>query len=228
MGQASELKTPVAKFKDRASAARRLALCLAPYRERRPLVLGIPPGSAAMAGVVARELGGDVDVALVRSLNASKDGAPPLGAVSESGVVFVQEGWDASATGAELKAISEEALAALRRVREEYTPRSVRKSPTERLVILVDDGTATGAMLTAVILSVRESGARTVIVASAVASVEAAEAVRREADVALFLHTLGPLGTVPSQYEDFGETSQRSIRDLLRDASRKPFTRGGG
>ena len=58
------------KFKDRREAAALLAKALGHYRQPRPLVIGIPRGGVVLADVIARELGGDLDVALVRKLRA--------------------------------------------------------------------------------------------------------------------------------------------------------------
>ena len=226
MGQVTDVRPPSPRYRDRSAAARRLAVCLAPYRERRPLVLGVPPGGAAMAETVARELGGDLDVALVRTLQAP--GGVALGAVAEGGTRVLLDGWRAVAPESFVKAATAEALQTLAELREGFTPRSSRRNPAERLAILVDDGTSSAAVLTAAVLSAREAGARSVIAASAVATIEAAEALRRDADVVIVLRTLDPFASASSHYEEFKPSTDSEIRESLKRAWRKPFTRGGG
>lgn len=228
MGQVSDVNKEPVPFKDRATAARRLALCLIPYREKRPLVVGLPTGGARMADVIARELGGDLDVALAQTLVAV--GKPPaqVGAVAETGVVFLQDGWESLASRTAVRESIAEGRERLRRRREEYTPKTARRNPAERLVLLIDDGASAGTLLRAALLSLRQSGARSVIAASPVLTVETMEMLRREADMVVCLRTLEPLGTASSQYEDFDAIPERDIREALRRSARKPFTRGTG
>jgi putative phosphoribosyl transferase len=181
-----------------------------------------------MAEIVARELGGDLDVALVRSLPAPGATEAGIGAVAEGGSVHLLDGWRTLASEAYVKAATADALKQLAEQREAYTPRSLRRNPAERLVVFLDDGTSTPSMLAAAILSLRESGARMVVAAGAVASVETAEALRREADVVVILRTLGPFDSAASHFEEFGPKSDSEIRASLKRAWRKPFTRGGG
>ena len=228
MGQVSDVRPTAPRYKDRAAAARRLATALSPYRERRPLVLGTPPGGATMAEIVARELGGDLDVALVRPFPAPRGESLAIGAVTEGGTIHLQEGWRTVASESYVKAATAEVLERLTALREGFTPRSLRKNPAERLVIFLDDGTSTPSMLAAAILSFRESGARMVVAACALASIETAESLRREADVVVVLRTLEPFCSASSHFEEFGPKSDSEIRESLRRAWRKPFTRGGG
>jgi len=203
-----------------------MALALTAYRDRRPLVLGIPPGGAVIAEVVARELGGDLDVTLVRMLAAPGGSFPSIGVIAESGGTILEPGWDRLATPSTLQAEREEALAQLRRLREGYTPQSGPIDPKGRLTLLVDDGASSAAYLTAVLLSLRASGAEMLVAASAVASIEAMEQLRREADVVICLRTLEPFGSASAYYDHFEEPSERQIQDFLRRASRKPLHRG--
>src|SRR6185436_8713958 len=110
------------RFKDRQEAARLLVQALDRCRGRHPLVLGIPRGGVVLAGILARGLEGDLDVALVRKLGAP--GAPEfaIGSITEHGLVILNEGWEDVASASYLQAEIEEALALLRRRREAYTP----------------------------------------------------------------------------------------------------------
>jgi putative phosphoribosyl transferase len=228
MGQIPDMSATRVRFRNRVLAARRLALCLVPYREKRPLVVGLPPGGTQVAGVIASELGGDLDVSLVQALVVP--GTPPvsIGAVAETGIVFLQDGWESLTTRSVVRESIADARERLQHLRDSYTPKSARRNPAERLILLADDGLSAGPMLRAAILSLRNSGARSVIAASPVLTVETQEMLRREADVVICLRTLESLTSASSQYEELEPVPEREIREALRRASKKPFTRGAG
>src|SRR5437762_3607703 len=106
------LGTP--RFKDRREAAVFLARTLERYRDRKPLILGIPRGGLIMAEVLARMLGGDLDVALVRKLRAPGHSELAIGSVTEQGLIIMNEGWENLAPESYLKAETAEALKVLR------------------------------------------------------------------------------------------------------------------
>lgn len=222
------MTTPAPRFKDRAFAAGLIARALAPYRDRRPLVLGIPRGGAAMADVLSRELAGDLDVALVRSLSAPGGSSLTLGAISESGVLVLREAWETDADESQLKREGDEALQTLRQRRNLYTPQALPLNPRGRLAIVVDDGESAAWVLTAALLSLRDAGAECVIAATAVATAETQEALRREADVLVCLRTLEEFTAPSTQFEDFQEMTDKQIREVLRKASRPFSHRGAG
>src|SRR5438477_12286817 len=93
--QTIEIDSPdVGRFRDRSDAGLQLARALRDYQGRRPLVLGIPRGGMILADVVARELDGDLDVALVRKLRAPDRSELSMGSVAENGLIFLNEGWE--------------------------------------------------------------------------------------------------------------------------------------
>jgi predicted phosphoribosyltransferase len=202
------------RFQDRLEAARRLARSLERFRGRRPLVLGIPRGGVVLADVIARHLDGDLDVVLVRKLGAP--GAPEfaIGSVAEQGLVLLNEGWDEMTTESVLKAEIEEALDLLRRRRAAITPHRAPILPAGRLVIVVDDGIATGATMLAAVRSLKESGAERIVAAAAVAAPRAVEALSREVDV-VCLGTPEPFYAVSLYFEDFSEVSDEEVARLL-------------
>lgn len=225
MGQIFPMNTPLPRFKDRADAARRIAAALAPYRDRRPLVLGLPPGGILLADVLAQELGGDLDVALVHPLG---EAARPVGAIAENGTRFLCDGSRGAVAPQQLQTEADAALEELRRLRQKFSPQSLSLNPSGRLAILVDDGTAAEVVLTTALLSLRDAGAECVIAATAVAGIQATEALRREADVVVCLRSLGPLLSAAAHFEQFDVAADKEIREALRKASRKPYTRGAG
>jgi putative phosphoribosyl transferase len=210
-------------FADRMDAARQLASALGSYRGRQPLVLAIPRGAVPIAAVIARELQGDLDLVLVRKLHAP--GAPEfaIGAIDESGWVYLTP--HASSVGAHPGYIAEQkALETqeLQRRRDLYTPGRVRTDAADRVVIVVDDGLATGATMIAALHSVRERHPQRLVCAVPVGSPESVRTVQEHADEVVCLETPRRFGAVSQFYGAFPQLEDEEVITLLRDhASRR-------
>ena len=135
-------------FSDRNEAARRLAGKLIEYRGKSPLILAIPRGAVPMAKVIAEELGGEFDVVLVRKLRAPYHAELAIGSVDESGWTYI--GDYAESVGADAAYIESEKrqqLETIRKRRAQYTPIRPPIDPAGRIVIVIDDGLATGSTM---------------------------------------------------------------------------------
>ena len=135
-------------FLDRNEAADRLAERLSPYRGQHPLVLAIPRGAVPMAQRIAKALQGEVDVVLVRKLGAPFNAEYAIGSVDESGWTYVSE--YAASAGATPDYIEDEKARQMQTMRTRcahYTPIRAPIDPAGRIVIVVDDGLATGATM---------------------------------------------------------------------------------
>jgi putative phosphoribosyl transferase len=132
-------------FADRLDAGRRLASALAAYQGRNPLVLAIPRGAVAMGAEIAKLLGGELDVVLVKKLHAPGSPEFAVGAIDESGWTFVSDyAAQAGADEAYLARERAEELELLKRRRARYTPARAPADPAGRIAIVVDDGIAPG------------------------------------------------------------------------------------
>ena len=134
------------RFRNREEAAALLADRLAAYRGGRPLVLGVPRGAVPMARIIADALGGDLDVVLVRKLRAPGQPELAIGAVDETGSVLKGAYFDVASH----EYIREEIRAQqeiLRKRRELYTEAQEAVNPAGRIVIVGDDGIATGSSI---------------------------------------------------------------------------------
>lgn len=207
------------RFTNREEAAGLLAGRLASYRGQHPLVLGVPRGAVPMARMIADALEGDLDVVLVRKLRAPGQPELAVGAVDEAGVVL---------KGRYFGFMSDDYLAEelrnqreiLRRRRELYTRTQPAIDPAGRIVILVDDGIATGSSMLAAIRCVRARGARKIVVAVGVAPPDSLESIRKEADEIVCLRTPTDFYAVGQFFDDFSEVTDEMVVEALARAAK--------
>ncbi|HSF44048.1 MAG TPA: phosphoribosyltransferase family protein, partial [Thermoanaerobaculia bacterium] len=133
-------------FADRDAAARLLAGRLARYRGQNPLVLAIPRGAVPMGRILAEELSGELDLVLVRKLGAPGNPELAVGSVAETGEIVVHPwAWEAGLSQPYVEAEARRQLEVIRDRRQRYTPGKPPADPAGRVVIVLDDGVATGA-----------------------------------------------------------------------------------
>jgi putative phosphoribosyl transferase len=207
-------------FRNRADAARQLAARLATYRGTRPLVLGVPRGAVPMARIIGDALEGDVDVVLVHKLRAPGHPEYAIGAVDETGVTSLTEDGAALGISAEYLAAEQRTqLEALGLRRQLYTPVRPPIDPAGRVVIIVDDGTATGASAEAAIRSVRARHPAKVVVAVGVAPPRAARRLAELADDFVCISTPRAFSAVGQFYADFSQVSDDEAIESLEPSS---------
>ncbi len=203
-------------FRDRQEAGRRLAKRLEVYRGRKPLVLGIPRGAVVMAAEIAKELGGEVDVALVHKLRAPGQPEFAIGSIDERGTVYLSDA--AERLGLSRDDIAEESrfqLRSLQRRRAQYTSVRPPIPPAGRVVIVVDDGLATGATMIAALGALRDQKPAKLIAATAVAPAETVARVRALADDVVCLETPSIFHAVGEFFEDFSQVEDEDVIHIL-------------
>lgn len=206
------------RFEDRREAGRRLAAALRPYAGREDVVvLALPRGGVPVGAEVARALGAPLDVFGVRKLGTPGQEELAMGAIASGGVrVLNPEVVSFLGLSDDVidRAAQREGQELARRehlYREGRPPLSLRG----RTALLVDDGVATGSTMKAAVAGVRKLGAERVVVAVPVSSVEANEALEQLADEVVSLSTPEPFYAVGLWYQDFAQTSDAEVRQLL-------------
>jgi len=212
------------RYRDRDEAGRALASALAaaePDAARRGLVLGVPRGGVVVAAAVAADLGLRLDVALARKLGAPFNPELAVGAVAEGGAIWINEGL-LRRLGGRGPWLDETVL----RETEELERRAARYRsgpPPDlagELVIVVDDGVATGATLAAVLRTVAARGPERLICAVPVAPPESVTMLGELCDAVVCPLQPRRFGAVGSFYADFRQNSDAEVVRALAGAVR--------
>jgi putative phosphoribosyl transferase len=209
-------------FKNRQDAGRRLAARLLKYKDERPVVLALPRGGVPVAYEVATTLNAPFDVVVVRKLGAPGepelgigavvDGEHPQSVLNEEVVRLL---------GVSDDYVNREVARELREIRRRQESYRSGRSPEGiegRTAIVIDDGIATGGSVRAALRGVRRSNPRRLILAVPVAPPETVESLQPEVDdlvclsMPVFFHAVGQF------YEDFRQTTDEEVVELLKAA----------
>lgn len=212
-------------FQNRKQAAVRLSEALSAYKGKNPLVLAIPRGAVPMAKIIADTLVGELDVVLVRKLGSPFNAEFAVGSVDESGWIYVADyAAQAGATPEYIQAEKQRQMDTMRRRREQYTPARQPIDPAGRIVIVVDDGLATGSTMIAALHALRSKGTARLICAVPVAPPDTLEKVRGYADEVVCLEAPMDFRAVGQFYAEFPQVEDVEVIEILRFGEDRKFS----
>lgn len=208
-------------FNDRNDAAKKLAAALSQYKGKNPLVLAIPRGAVPMAKIIADELQGDFDVVLVRKLRAPYQPELAIGSIDESGWAYIAP--HAASTGADQRYIESEKHAQMETIkarRKQYTPIRPPLDPHGRIVIVIDDGLATGATMISALHGLRDKQPEKLICAVPVSPPDTLSRIEKLADEVVCLMAPEYFQAVGQFYRDFDQVEDEEVIDVLRHSGK--------
>ncbi len=205
-------------FSNRREAGRVLAEQLAAYRgQKRLLVLGLARGGVPVGWEVAAALDAELDVFLVRKLGVPQWSELAMGALASGGGVVMNDDVVSSLriSDEQVRAVIDRETAELTRREQAYRGDRPAADPHGKIVILVDDGIATGASMLAAVRALRAAGPEAVVVAVPVGPPSACQQLAREAD-AVVCATMPPdFEAVGQVFADFHQITDDEVRELL-------------
>lgn len=203
-------------FDNRAHAGRLLGERLMSFRGQRPLVLAIPRGAVPMGRIVADAIEGDLDVVLVRKLRAPDNPELAIGSIDETGSVYLDPRMTGLWTPAYLEEEKRTQMETLRRRREMYSRARPPIDPSGRVVVILDDGIATGSTMIAALRAVRAKKPATLIAATAVAPPQTIDKIRAEADEVVCLYAPFDMYAIGAFFRDFEQVSDEEVVAVLQ------------
>ena len=216
------MDTELAVFQDRAEAGRVLADRLAGYaRSREVMVVALPRGGVPVGFQVARSLGAPLEVLSVRKLGVPGREELAMGAITGDGTQAINKQVVRELGIAEdtLQAVAAAEQQELERRERTYRGQRPRPELTGKVVIVVDDGLATGATMWAAVAAIRRQQLARVVVAVPVAAASTCRKLRQAADEVVCVSTPALFVAVGQAYRDFGQTTDEEVCALL-DAAR--------
>lgn len=210
-------------FADRHDAGRALAAALRSYAGRGDVVvLALPRGGVPVAFEVAEALGVPLDLFMVRKLGAPQHPELAMGAIASGGVRVLNDDvvrWYAI-TPAQIDAVAREEHRELERREEAYREGRDALPIDGKIVILIDDGLATGSTMRAAVQAVRGHHPSRVVVAVPVGARDTCDELGAHADEVVCVRSPEPFVAVGQWYGDFSQTTDQEVRNLLRDHAR--------
>ncbi len=209
-------------FRDRDDAGRQLGLTLAETLGKRDdmMVLGLPRGGVPVAAHVAEALQAPLDVFIVRKLGVPGHEELAMGAIASGGVrVLNRDVLEYMPISQQIiDKVTEREQRELERREREYRGSRPPLDVGGKTVVIVDDGLATGSTMRAAVSALRKMNPRAVIVAVPVAASSTCEDLRRDpaVDEIVCLRTPEPFQAVGLWYDDFSQTSDAEVHELLR------------
>jgi putative phosphoribosyl transferase len=215
-------------FSDRSDAGRRLAKTLSKYRNANTVVLALPRGGVPVAAEVAEALDAPLDLVLVRKIGVPAQPELAMGAVVDGIAPIVVRNDEvielAGITAREFDEASARELAEIERRRRLYIGERARAEIAGQVVIVIDDGIATGATVRAALQAIRKRKPKELVLAVPVAPPDTVRQLRREVDKLVCLETPEIFGAIGYFYRDFRQVDDRKVLEILNRFPTAKFT----
>jgi putative phosphoribosyl transferase len=206
-------------FGDRSAAGRRLAKALSKYKGTNTVVLALPRGGVPVAAEVAEALNATLDLVLVRKIGVPAQPELAMGAVVDGTAPIVVRNDEvielSGVTAREFDEACARELAEIERRRQLYIGRRARAEIAGQVVIVIDDGIATGATMRAALQAIRKRKPKELVLAVPVAPPDTVRQLRQEVDNLLCLETPEIFGAIGYFYRDFRQVSDREVVEIL-------------
>ena len=205
-------------FKDRKDAGKSLAQALEKYESDDAVILALPRGGTVLGYEVARHLQAPLSLSIAQKIGHPLSAEYAIGAITRDGTYIINEEEKRHLSSSWLE--SEKAVKQKEAQRRYDTYLKGRKTPSlqGKVVILVDDGLATGYTMRVAVKAVKASKPGKIVVAVPVASSESIGALRDEVDDIICLYIPPSLGAIGAYYEDFNQVSDDEVIELLNAA----------
>lgn len=206
-------------FKNRSDAGRKLAARLAQYKDQQVVLLAVPRGGVPVAAEVAAVLGAPIDLVLVRKIGVPSQPELAMGAIVDGDSPITVRNEDvirlAGVDERTFRAVRDREFAELGRRRRLYLGGRNRIGVKDRIVIVIDDGVATGATTRAALRAIRMRQPNKLILAVPVGPTDTIEAMREEADEVLCLEIYEEFNAIGTFYGDFRQITDQEVIDIL-------------
>jgi len=206
-------------FKDRTDAGQKLAEKLEDYKgKKNVLILALPRGGVVVAYEIAKKLNLPLDLVVPRKIGAPGNEEYAIGAITETGEgIFDDAAINMLRVPKEYldKKIAEEKKEARRRLKEYRKGRAPLKLKN-KIIIIIDDGLATGLTMRAAIKSVKKQRVKQIIVAIPVTAKDSLKVIQEEADKVIYLDAPSYFGAVGAFYENFDQTTDQEVIEIMK------------
>jgi len=214
-----------ARFKNRSNAGRALADKLEHYSQHyadrtNVTVLALPRGGVPVGYEVATKLKAPLDIFLVRKLGVPGHEEFAMGAIASGGLWFVNDEVvrQIGISRREIHQVVEREERELERRSHIYGDEFAKADVRGQIVILVDDGLATGSTMRAAVAAIKQKHPEKIVIGVPVAALSTCDELEREVDELVYLQTPPNFFAVGEWYEDFSQTSDDEVRELLERA----------
>jgi len=207
-------------FTDRYDAAMQLAFRLERYKDEDGVILAVPRGGVPIGYYLARHLNFVLDLLMTKKIGHPSNEEYAIGAIG------LEESIMEEITGIPNEYLEKETIRIRQQLKEQYLKFMGRNEPTDikgKIVIVVDDGIATGRTILATLKMLRNKKPRKLVVAVPVASMQAAERIEKEVDEFICLYTPSPFYGVGRFYQDFSQVDDDEVVNLLKELNERGY-----